>query len=68
MAENEFDAFLTTEKGILHQQNLSNIGLVVVLLRAKSNDYADLVPLMGETVAALTSAAPGAIVLVPSDE
>lgn len=68
MAGNEFDAFLTTDKGIPHQQNLSNIGLVVVLLRAKSNDYADLAPLMGETVAALASAVPGAVVRVPSDE
>ena len=26
MAEKEFDAFLTTDKGIPHQQNLADIG------------------------------------------
>lgn len=45
-AEAEFDMFLTTDQGIPHQQNLAEIELGIVLLRAKSNRLVDLVPLM----------------------
>ncbi len=65
MAEKEFDASLTTDKGIPHQQNLADIGLTIVLLRAKSNDYADLSPLMDEVNSALASAEPGTFVRIP---
>ena len=37
MAAKEFDIFLTTDKGIQHQQNVSRLDLAIVLLRAKSN-------------------------------
>ena len=46
-AEMEFDVFLTTDQGIPHQQNLSQIELGIVILRSRSNRFADLVPLMG---------------------
>ena len=45
-AEAEFDVFLTTDQGIPHQQNLSQIELGIVILRARSNRFADLMPLM----------------------
>jgi len=46
-AEAEFDVFLTTDQGIPHQQNLSQIELGIVILRARSNRLAALRPLMG---------------------
>ncbi len=46
LAEGEFDAFLTTDKGIPHQQDLAAFDLAVVLPRARSNDYDDLAPLI----------------------
>jgi len=33
----EFDALVSTDKGMPHQQNLSCFDLAVVLLRARSN-------------------------------
>ena len=45
-AESEFDVFLTTDQGIPHQQNLAQIELGIVILRARSNRLADLKPLM----------------------
>lgn len=45
----EFDVFLTTDQGIPHQQNFIQIELGIVILRARSNRFSDLVPLM-ETV------------------
>ena len=67
MAEKEFDAFLTTDKGIPHQQNLADIDLTIILLRAKSNDYVDLSPLMDEVNSTLASVEPGTFVKIPPD-
>jgi hypothetical protein len=62
LAEREFDAFVTTDKGIPHQQNLSGLGLAIVLLRARSNAREDLEPLMDQVNVALDSARPGSVV------
>jgi hypothetical protein len=64
LAEKRFDFFVTTDKGIPHQQNLSRFDLAVVLLRAKSNAYEDLAPLMDEVEAKLESIQPGTLVRV----
>ena len=48
LAEKRFDVLPSTDKGIPHQQNVSRFDLTVVLLRAKSNAYEDLAPLMDE--------------------
>ncbi len=65
LAEREFDALVSTDKGIPHQQNLSRLDLAVVVLRAKSNALEDLVPLMDEVNASLGSLEPGPVVRVP---
>ena len=60
LAEKESDApLLTTDKGIPYQQDLTRFDLALVLLRARSNAYEDLAPLMGEAIAPLASTAPG---------
>lgn len=61
LAEKEFSIFITTYKGILHQQNVSRLDLAVVLLRSKSNAYEDLAPPMDEANAALETAEPRTI-------
>lgn len=69
LAEKRFDVLLSTDKGIPHQQNLSRFDLAVVLLRAKSNAYEDLAPLMDEANARLTSGIEsGTVVRIPSDK
>lgn len=65
LAAREFDAFVSTDKGIPHQQNVSRFDLAVVLLRATSNAREDLTPLMDEVDAALGSVEPGTVVRVP---
>jgi len=67
LAEREFDALVSTDKGIPHQQNVSSLDLAVVLLRAKSNALEDLAPLMEEVDAALGSVEPGTVVRIPRD-
>ena len=59
-ARDKFDALLTTDRGIPHQQALSGIGLTVVVLEAKSNRLEHLSPLMEEVNDVLRRASPGA--------
>jgi predicted nuclease of predicted toxin-antitoxin system len=48
-AGKEFDALVTTDRGIPHQQNLSRLDLAVIVLEAKSNSYEDFPSLMDRT-------------------
>ena len=64
LAEKEFDILLTSDKGIPHQQNLSRYDLAIVILRAKSNRYEDLVKLMEAANEAFGSARPGTATFV----
>lgn len=41
-----FDVFITVDKSIQYQQNLSDFDLAFVLLRARSNDIVDIEPLL----------------------
>ncbi|MCI0335461.1 MAG: hypothetical protein L0228_19815 [Planctomycetes bacterium] len=66
LAEPEFDAFVTMDRSIEYQQNLSGFGLAVILLHASSNRFADLLPLLPDLLSKLRSAAPGQIQQVPS--
>jgi len=64
LAQGEFDVLLTADRGIPDQQELSRFDLAVVVLRAKSNRYRDLAPLMEEAGDALRTARAGEAVLV----
>ncbi len=46
LAQREFDALVTMDRSILHQQNLEGIALVILLLEAPSNRLVDLSPLV----------------------
>jgi predicted nuclease of predicted toxin-antitoxin system len=61
-AEKEFDALVTTDRGIPHQQDLSAVTLSVVLLETQSNRYEDLAPLMDRVNAVLREVQPGTLV------
>ena len=60
----EFDAFLTVDRKLQHQQNLSAFNLAVVVLEAKSNTLADLQPLMPEVLEILPTAPRGQATVV----
>ncbi|HYB99347.1 MAG TPA: DUF5615 family PIN-like protein [Candidatus Limnocylindrales bacterium] len=63
MAE-AFDALVTVDRGIPHQQHLAARPFGVVVLRAKSNRFIDLLPLIPEVLEALASLKPGNVVVV----
>lgn len=57
-AEVEFDALVTMDRGIPHQQNLEKLDLGIVLVRAFSNRRADVAPLIPQVSAALRTLEP----------
>jgi predicted nuclease of predicted toxin-antitoxin system len=59
-----FDALVTVDQNLPHQQNLSTRPFAVVLLRAHSNRLTDLARLVPKLRAALKRAAPGQLVVL----
>lgn len=48
-----FDAFVTVDSNLYHQQNLVDFPLLIILLRAENNRYATLAPLIPHLLSAL---------------
>jgi predicted nuclease of predicted toxin-antitoxin system len=63
MAE-EFDVLVTVDRGLPKQQNLAARPLSVLVLRARSNRLADLLPLVSEALAAMSALGIGQVVVV----
>lgn len=63
-AMGNFDVLVTVDKSIPSQQNLATFGIALLLIRAKSNRYDDLKPLIPKVLAALDQIQPGTIVIV----
>ena len=63
-AQAEFDALLTMDRSLPHQQNVRAFDLGFVVVRASSNRYRDVAPLMPAINDALLAVAPGDVVYV----
>lgn len=61
-----FDVLLTMDSAMSNQQNLANISLAVVVLRATSNRLGDSSPLMPKVLGLLAALTPGQVVVVGS--
>jgi Domain of unknown function (DUF5615) len=59
LAESEFDVFITVDRNLSFQQNLSQFNIAVIVLQAPSNRLADLKPLAPNISAILPIAAKG---------
>ena len=64
LAAAEFDAFITMDRGIEHEQNWTAIDLAIVLVIARTNRYADVKPLIPAIESALAKITPGELVRV----
>lgn len=67
LAEGKFDVFLTVDKGVRYQQNLSGRNIAVLIIRAKSNDIDDILPRVADCDAALQSIRPGEVVVIGAE-
>ena len=64
LASASFDVFVTVDRNLSFQQNLANLPIAVVVLRAKSNRLADLIPLVPRLLETLTSIEPNSLTIV----
>ena len=64
LAEKEFDVFITVDRNISFQQNLSKFGIAVLVLRAQSNRLADLKPLASKILSMLPTLTKGNAAIV----
>ncbi len=64
LAEREFDAFLTVDRKLQHQQKLSAFKIAVIVLVARSNTLLDLQPLIPKVLETLPTAEPGEATVV----
>ena len=53
-ASGKFDVLISVDKSIPYQQNISSLNIAVLILRAKTNTYPDLKPLVPQALTALT--------------
>ena len=58
-AAEHFDVFVTVDRNLSFQQSLTSFPIAVVILHAKTNRLADLLPLVPALLSALESAQPG---------
>src|SRR4051812_18948652 len=68
MAAQGFEALVTVDQSLRHQQNLQATGIAVVVLVATSNRLADLVSLAPSALAALATTKPGDLVEVTANQ
>jgi predicted nuclease of predicted toxin-antitoxin system len=57
-----YDVFLTIDQGIPHQQNLTQRRISILVIRARTNQIEDLLPLLGVILSKLKEIQPGQIV------
>jgi hypothetical protein len=64
LASDHFDVFVTVDRNLSFQQNAVALRIAVVVLRARTNRLADLLPLVPNLLTAIESAQPGLVTLV----
>ena len=62
LADERFDVFVTPDAHLPEQQDLSALRLAIVILRARSSDISDLLPLMDRLRSALAQVAAGQVI------
>lgn len=61
LAEESFDVFVTVDRGMRYQQNLSNYAIAVVVLVVRQNKYEVLQPLIPTLLGVLGTVKPGEV-------
>lgn len=59
VTEVEFDVFITSDKNLSFQQSIPSSSIQVVLLKARTNTYEDLLPLVEKLQSVINAHEPG---------
>jgi len=62
--DGDFNVFITVDKSIQHQQKLAAYDVAFVLLRARSNDIAEIEPLLPRLFARWHELRPGTLLII----
>ena len=60
-----YDVLLTVDQGIPHQQTTGKRKLSIVLIRSRTNQMEDLLPLVGSILRAIETITPGQTTAIP---
>ena len=63
-AEKQFDVFLTGDRNLRFQQNISRLAIAVIVLEAQSTRLADTVPLIPQVLSTLSMIQPGDVIRI----
>jgi len=66
LAEKQFEVFVTVDRNLSFQQNLTRYNIAVLILRARTNRLRDLRPLVPELLTSLLSAKRGEVLWIGS--
>ena len=66
LAQHEFDVLITVDRKVSEEQDLTNLTIAVMLLRAATNRLEHLRPLAGKILEKLADAPAGAVSVVSS--
>ena len=66
LAESEFDVFLTVDRNLAFQQNLSHFNISVLVLHVASNRLADLKPLVPRILSVIPTLTKGRVETISS--
>jgi len=64
LASQQFDVFVTVDRNLAYQQNVSEHSIAVLVLRARTNRLADLRPLVPKLLIAIEGARRGLVATV----
>jgi predicted nuclease of predicted toxin-antitoxin system len=64
LAERRFEVFITLDKGVQFQQNLTDCKMAVLVIRARSSRLADILPHIPACLLALRSVRPGETIVI----
>jgi hypothetical protein len=64
LASERFDVFITVDRNLSFQQNVTDLRIAVIVLRARTNRLSELLPLVPNILSVLDAAEPGAVTFV----
>jgi hypothetical protein len=64
LASERFDAFITVDRNLSFQQNVTDLRIAVIVLRARTNRLRELLPLVPNILSVLDAGKPGVVTLV----
>ena len=67
LAAKTYLVFITVDRNLYFQQNLSNFNIAVLVLAARTNRLADLKPLAKDVLSELLVLKPGQISIIPKE-